>query len=296
MNGVWHHLVVLPLEWTSTIFGFLILIILMIGAIPLGYLREWAHPDHPRSAWNDLFRSIMRIYFYAAGIRVEVEGLEHLPKNQPVLLAGNHPSRFDGQVMDLVMGNLRATAMTAPFGYFPWPFSFWFGKIGAIDVARTKAEEKKYPKSNTRHKAIELMVYKLTKLKKVMLIFPEGHVERVRHALPYKTGAVRIALLAGVPLIPFTLRGSERVFAHSWMLRPGTIRVIIHPAFDLPTDPKAVEDHELIDLYTSQLLCEISKDLPQAYYTDGMIRACREILAYHPVTRRAISKKSKPKS
>lgn len=291
LHGIWQRLVVRPIEWVSSILSLLFLTGALIVAIPLGLVRAWQKPQHPASAWNSIFRYVIRLYFYVAGIRIEIEGLDHLPANgSPVLLAANHPSHLDGPTMDLAVGARRATAMTAPLNFFPWPYSLWFAKIGAIDIARSPEEEKKYPTAHTGKEAIKLAVWKLTKLKKTILIFPEGHLEKVRHPLPFRTGALRIAIQAGVPIVPVTIRGSERVFSPSrWLLRPGTIRVIFHPPMHVPTNQAALRDHSMIDLLTSQLLCRIASDLPASYYTPGMINACKEILQLHPVTRKAVS-------
>lgn len=285
----WRSWVVQPLEWVSSVLSLLFLVLLLIITIPIGYLHAWRHTDHPKSAWNLMFHRLVTVYFFLAGITVEVEGLEFLPNQiQPIVLAANHPSHLDGLALSIAIEERRAAAMTAPNQFFPWPFSFWFRQMGSIDVARNPAEKKKYTRALSGKKALMLAIWKLTTLKKSIVIFPEGHIERIHHPLPYKTGAVRMAIQAGVPLHPVTIRGSERVFSpNRWLLRPGTIRIIFHPALPLPSDTHAVADYKLIDILTSQLLCRIAADLAPNYYTPGMIGACRDILALHPVTRAA---------
>lgn len=289
LSGVWHRLVVRPMEIASTILAFLLLVLAMIVMIPSGYFAAWRYPGHPATAWNEVFKSIFRWYLWAGGVRVEITGLENLPPApQPMLLAANHPSHLDGMVVDIAVGKRRATAMTAPNHSFPWPFSFWFRKIGTVDVARTPEEVKNYPTAHKPKDAIRVMIYKLTDLKKTMLIFPEGHIERIHHPTSFHTGAIRIAHTAKVPIIPVTLRGSERVFSpNRWLLRPGVIHVIFQKPMPIPDEPKLLEDRQLIDLMTNQLLCRIAQDLSLNYYTPGMALACKEVLSLHPVTRRA---------
>lgn len=291
LSSLWKRAVVHPLEWLSSVLSLLFFVLLLVIAIPIGYLNQWLHPEHPKFAWYRVFHTIIRFYFFVAGITVEVEGQEHLPpENQPVVFAANHLSHFDGFAISVAFEGRRTSAITAPSQFFPWPFSFWFIRIGSIDVARSKEEEKKYTQAHSGKEALRLAIWKLTKLRKSVLIFPEGHIERHRAILPYKTGAVRMAIGARVPLIPITLRGSERVFSpNKWLLRPGTIRVIFQPPMPLPTDPTCLKDHALVDLLTSQLLCRIASYLPPSYYTPGMAGACREILRLHPVTRAATS-------
>lgn len=296
LQRLWHTFVVRPMEIVATIVAFLLLTLGLIMVIPLAALHAWRQPKHPASAWNDYFRAVFRFYLWAAGIRVEVEGLAYLPRDgSPVLLAANHPSHLDGPVMDLAVGNRRATAMTAPNKFFPWPFDFWFRNIGAVDVARSPEEEQKYPTANTPKAAVAAMVDKLVNRQKTMLMFPEGHLEHRRQPLPFRTGAIRIAVLSGVPLVPVTIRGSGRVFSpNRWLLRPGTIHVTFHPAMPLPATPESLSDHALVNLLANQLLCRIATDLPATAYSPGMVNACKELLALHPVTRRAVQQTQHP--
>lgn len=291
LGSIWKRVVIHPFEVINSIISLLFFLLLLILAIPLAYINEWRHPEHPKFAWYQMFHRVVRTYFFLAGIRVEVEGREHLPpESQPVVLAANHLSHFDGFAISVAIEGRRTSAVTAPSQFFPWPFSFWFQKIGSIDVARSPEEEQRYQAALSGKEALAMAHYKLTKLRKSILIFPEGHIERHRSILPYKSGAVRMATAADVPLIPITLRGTERVFSpNKWLLRPGTIRVIFHSALPLPKDPAVVSDIPLMELLTSQLLCRIAQDLPVNYYSPGMANACRDILRLHPVTREAIT-------
>ena len=47
-----------------------------------------------------------------------------------------------------------------------------------------------------------------------------------------KAGAVRMALEAGVPILPVTIRGANRVWPASHLIpRPGKVEIIYHPTF-----------------------------------------------------------------
>jgi 1-acyl-sn-glycerol-3-phosphate acyltransferase len=47
-----------------------------------------------------------------------------------------------------------------------------------------------------------------------------------------KGGAVRMALEAGVPILPVTIRGANRVWPASRLFpRPGKVEIIYHPVF-----------------------------------------------------------------
>lgn len=287
LRVVWYKGIVHAFELLATITAFLVWFVLLILAIPVGYVRALGWGDRSDLIWSQVFQTIFRWYLWAAGIHIEVRGAEFFPYGQPAVLALNHPSILDGPIIDTLLSGRPTTALTAPFKYFPWPISFWFKKMGGIEVARSQEEERKYPTAFKGLAAIDEGVRQIHELHKTLFLFPEGHTEQVHHPKPFKTGAVRLAILAQVPLIPVTIKGGERVFNSHHMLRPGTIRVIFHKPMPLPVDLKAVEDKKLIDILTSQLLCRIAQDLEAYYYTPGMALACKEVLALHPVTSQA---------
>ena len=67
----------------------------------------------------------------------------------------------------------------------------------------------------------------------VVVIFPEGGRGQVDGSMiRMKAGAVRMALDAGVPILPVTIRGANRVWPASNLLpRLGKVEIIYHPAF-----------------------------------------------------------------
>lgn len=70
----------------------------------------------------------------------------------------------------------------------------------------------------------------------ILTIFPEGAREfEDGHFLPFKTGAVRIALIAGVPILPVTVRGGNRIWPQKQKY-PNIFRrveIIYHPLLQL---------------------------------------------------------------
>jgi putative phosphoserine phosphatase/1-acylglycerol-3-phosphate O-acyltransferase len=57
---------------------------------------------------------------------------------------------------------------------------------------------------------------------------------------PFKKGAFHIALQAGVPMVPIVLENAgELMWRYDQMVRPGTVRVVVHPPIE--TDEWRVE-------------------------------------------------------
>ena len=66
-----------------------------------------------------------------------------------------------------------------------------------------------------------------------MVIFPEGGRGNPDGSMrKFKAGAARIALEAGVPILPVTIRGGNRVWPSSQRFpRLGSVEIIYHPLF-----------------------------------------------------------------
>lgn len=258
--------IVVPFEAINTLYAFLLFELLMILAIPVAWLHGLLHPEHPKSAWTAIAHRIFRIYLYAAGVRLVLENTQHLPKDPHyAVFAANHASLVDGFLWVAIYQH-RTSALTLPSAKIPWPMNLWLSKSGAISVARTKEERALYPDLVWGEKAVEAAVKKITERKKSLLVFPEGHVERIRRVQRFHTGAVRIALEAGVPLIPMTIRGAERVFSpNKFILWPGTITFRLHQPIDLTPYYGKQNNHSLVRQLTERVRRAIVRDMPDYY-------------------------------
>jgi 1-acyl-sn-glycerol-3-phosphate acyltransferase len=74
------------------------------------------------------------------------------------------------------------------------------------------------------------------------LIFPEGTRSRDGSLGPFKSGGFVMSILSGVPVIPMTVRGTQRIQPKgSWKLNSGEVEVIVHDPVRPPSslDEKA---------------------------------------------------------
>lgn len=88
-----------------------------------------------------------------------------------------------------------------------------------------------------------------------LVVFPEGSRSfSDGKLLEFKNGSVRIALQAGVPILPVTIRGGNRVWAQD-MAKPklGKVEIEYHPLFILPPAPKGTDVKTHSDNLTQQL-------------------------------------------
>ena len=135
--------------------------------------------------------------------RLDVRGREHVPRGGFVL-AANHASNFDPWPLGLPLFPERWLRFMAKAELYWWPLSWVLDSAGAFKVRRGEQDRE----------AIETAVG-LVRGGEVVVMFPEGTRRRkglwkTRAARPH-TGAARIAHLAGAPIVPAAIKGTDRL-------------------------------------------------------------------------------------
>jgi 1-acyl-sn-glycerol-3-phosphate acyltransferase len=178
--------------------------------------------------------------------RLKASGTEHLPRESGYVLSANHLSNFDPWPLGLPLfphRQIRFMAKSELFRSPLWPI-LRFG--GAFEVRRGEGDTK----------AIETAV-RLAKEGEVVAIFPEGTrrtkgLGKKRQARPH-TGAARVALEAGVPLIPAAIAGTDRI------TRLGPLRVAYGPPVELDDLREHNDLREAAQIGTDRLMTAIGE-------------------------------------
>lgn len=130
----------------------------------------------------------------------KVYGLENIPENDGIILAGNHKNAVDPvMVMNATKRRVYFMAKKEAFkGIHGWIFK----RIGLIKVDRSK---------NNPLAIIE--AEKLLNAGGVLGIFPEGTRNKTdKYILRFRFGTVSIAKRANVKIVPFAIRGKYKIF------------------------------------------------------------------------------------
>lgn len=154
----------------------------------------------------------------ACGVRLSVEGREKVDPAQRYVVVSNHQSHLD--VPSLMRALPIPVRFVAKRELFKVPiFGQAMRALGEVDVDRRNP-------ADSHRKLIEAQegiarVYSL-------LFFAEGHRSPDGRLLPFKRGAVAMALQLGLPLLPVAVTGTNRILRPGWnALRPGPARVEI---------------------------------------------------------------------
>jgi putative phosphoserine phosphatase/1-acylglycerol-3-phosphate O-acyltransferase len=158
-----------------------------------------------------------------AGVRIDVDGAEHLWSHRPAVFVFNHQSKLDPIVAMALLrhdftGVAKAEAKQIPL----------FGQIFAFaDVAFVERGNSRQARDALRP-AVEKV-----RAGTSLLMAPEGTRSVTPRPGPFKKGAFHIAMQAGVPMVPIVLENAgELMWRHDQMVRPGTVRVVVHPPIE----------------------------------------------------------------
>jgi len=133
-----------------------------------------------------------------------VEGLENIPEG-PIILAPNHLSFMDSLFMPMMLD--RRVVFLGKSDYFDkWYMSWFFKGVGVIPVRREGGE--------AGEASLKAGLEQLNKGLAVA-IYPEGTRSPDGRLFRGKTGVARMAVRAGVPVIPVGLIGTYDVQPHN---------------------------------------------------------------------------------
>src|SRR5215470_12764755 len=163
----------------------------------------------------------MRTAFYRAGkllvrlvfgcvTRIRIHGRENANCFGGFLLASNHISHFDPFLISLAIRR-KIDWMTMAEFFRPPALGFLLRSIDAFPAERDRAELK------TIRTAIQRL-----RNKRVVGIFPEGGIRDGARSLlegaPLRAGAATLAQIAGVPIVPCVILGSDRFYSQrQWL-------------------------------------------------------------------------------
>lgn len=138
------------------------------------------------------------------GYRLHAEGLDRLPAEGGFVLAANHFSNFDPWPLGMPLWPKRQLFFMAKVELFNPVLAPLLRAAGAFPVRRGQADAR----------AIQTAI-EICRDGGAVAMFPEGTRQtkglRKKFAHKPRTGSARIALAAGVPLVPAAIAGTDRL-------------------------------------------------------------------------------------
>jgi 1-acyl-sn-glycerol-3-phosphate acyltransferase len=202
--------------------------------------------EAPRPSWLYLLIGVVSWPIVKTVFRHRAYDVDKVPASGGFILAANHWSNFDPWPLGIPLFPRRFLRFMAKSELFWFPLGAIISAGGAFPVRRGGHDEE----------AIATAV-ELCREGHAVVMFPEGTRRqkglRKKHEARWRTGAARIALEAGVPLVPAAISGTER------LSRLGPLRVrygdaiAVHDLAELPLSSAAREATDRLRLSVSEL-------------------------------------------
>jgi 1-acyl-sn-glycerol-3-phosphate acyltransferase len=164
-----------------------------------------------------------KLVMKAAGARINIIGLENIPKDQTLLFVSNHQSNFDIPLL--------LSCIDIPKGFIAkkelehWPFiSTWMKYINCIFMDR----------DNLRKSAESIVEgIKLLQSGYSMVVFPEGTRSKGKPVNEFKGGSFKLATKSKCPIVPITINGTYKLMeSNNNLVKSANIELVIHPPIE----------------------------------------------------------------
>ena len=169
--------------------------------------------------------ALARGVFRALGLKFDVTGAEHVPRHGGAVMAINHVGYLDFTFAGLAaQDNKRLVRFMAKKEVFDHPVAGPLMRgMKHIPVDRTGAAAESYK-----------LAVDAVRRGEIVGVFPEATISQSFELKEFKSGAARMAMEAGVPLLPCVVWGSQRVLTKNRpkdLTRGTPIRIVVGEPF-----------------------------------------------------------------
>ena len=199
---------------------------------------------------------IMRLMF-----RPQVEGVEQIPGDGPVILAGNHLTFIDSIVLPIVTKRqvffIGKDEYVTGKGFKGRLMAWFFTGVGMIPVDRDGA---------SGGVAALMTGRRILEEGKIFGIYPEGTRSPDGRLYRGRTGIARLTLMTGAPVVPFAMIGTDKLQpGGKGFPRPGKVTVRFGAPMEFSRYDGMDRDRYVLRAVTDSVMAEVMRLSGQEY-------------------------------
>jgi 1-acyl-sn-glycerol-3-phosphate acyltransferase len=197
---------------------------------------------------NFLVSPLLHLFF-----RIKVTGLQNLPKDGPVIVASNHLSAIDSFFIPISLP--RKLTFLAKAAYFHgkgpvgWFVAHFLIGVGQIPIDRSGGAAS----SDSLNSGLKALSEG-----KALGIYPEGTRSPTESLYRGRTGIARLVLAAGVPVVPISISGTNKILPKGKKLpRLSRITVTVGDPLDFSRFHGLENDRFILRAVTDEVMLNI---------------------------------------
>ncbi len=197
---------------------------------------------------------------HICGVHYRVQGMERLPSGEdklaPLILCPKHQSTWETFAFPTLMSHPLAYVFKRELLYIPF-FGWSMARLDMIHIDRGRRTQAWAKVASQGRELLSRGVW--------VIMFPEGtRIPRGQRG-EYKSGAARLAVTTGAPVVPIAVTSARCWPRKSFVLRPGVIDVSI--GTPIPSEGRKPE--ELMRQVEAWIESEMQRLDPEAYRSAG---------------------------
>ncbi|MBU0672452.1 MAG: 1-acyl-sn-glycerol-3-phosphate acyltransferase [Candidatus Margulisbacteria bacterium] len=182
-----------------------------------------------------------RFLTFFSGVKVQVSGLENIPRDKALILASNHQGAADILILLACLPINFRFAIKKELFKIPI-FGWYLKKAGYFSIDRKLVL--------SAYRTVEAVI-EIIKAGESVLIFPEGTRTKTGELGRFKRGSLLAALKSRAPIIPIAISGSFNIMKKgSWLFHPCPVKLSVGKPIEIKSeadyDNKIAEVRETI--------------------------------------------------
>jgi 1-acyl-sn-glycerol-3-phosphate acyltransferase len=201
----------------------------------------------------DVLTGLVRTVFWLQGLRIDIKGQQHIPRRGGAVLAVNHTAYLDFMEVGLVGRRSGRNVRYMMKAELEHGIVGWLMKhCKAIGVDRD-AGAQSFDRAVAALREGEIVV-----------VYPEATISRSFELKEFKSGAARMSIAAGVPIVPMVIWGAQRIWTKDIPKQLGRHNFPISIRIGEPIAAPTTDDGSASDTLTAELRTRMDELLARA--------------------------------
>jgi 1-acyl-sn-glycerol-3-phosphate acyltransferase len=201
--------------------------------------------------------AIARGVFALQGLKFTLNGAENVPRTGGAVMAINHTG-----YMDFTFAGLVAQPSGRLVRFMAKDEVFRHRISGPLMRGMHHIPVDRNAGAGSFRAAVQAL-----KAGEIVGVFPEATISRSFELKEFKSGTVRMAVAAGVPILPTVIWGSQRVWTKDYPKRLGRTRIPISLSVGAPIQARRQDDPEAVTEQLRKSMTELLNAAQDSYPT-----------------------------